>query len=1511
MEAWQTHVYLHLYHTTTIIPDGSITNTRIFTYIPYNDYYTRWKHDKHTHIYIYTIQRLQYPMEAWQSHSYIYIYTIQRLLYPMAAWQTHVYLHLYSIQRLLYPMESCQTHVYLHLYHTTTAYIPDGSMTNTRIFTFIPYNDYNTRWKHDKHTYIYIYTIQRLQYPMEAWQSHVYLHFYHTTTIITDGSMTNTRIFTFIPYNDYYTRWKHDKHTYIYIYTIQRLQYPMEAWQTRVYLHLYHTTTTIPDGSMTITRIFTFISYNDYYTRWQHHKHMRVFTFIPYNDNYTRWRHDKHKYIYIYTIQRLLYPMEACQTHVYLHLYHTTTTLYPMDSMTNTRIFTFIPYNDYNTRWKHDKYTYIYIYIPYNDYNTRWQHSQTHVYLHLYHTTTIIPDGQHHKHTYIYIYTIQRLLYPMAAWQTHVYLHLYHTTTIIPDGSMTNTRIFTFIPYNDYYTRWKHDKHTYIYIYTIQRLQYPMEAWQTHVYLHLYHTTTTIPDGSMTNTRIFTFIPYNDYNTRWKHDKHTYIYIYTIQRLQYPMEAWQTHVYLHLYHTTTYNTRWKHDKHTYIYIYTIQRLQYPMEAWQSHVYLHLYSHTTTIITDGSIHKHTYIYIYTIQRLLYPMEAWQTHAYIYIYTIQRLQYPMEAWQHTRIFTFIPYNDVYIPDGSMTNTRIFTFIPNNDYYTRWKSCQTHAYIFVYILNTRRIFTFMIPNTHVYLHLYHTTTTIPDGSMTITRIFTFIPYNDYYTRWQQHKHTYIYIYTIQRLQYPMSWQSHVYLHLYHTTTIIPDGSITNTRIFTFIPYNDYYTRWQHDKHTYIYIYTIQRLQYPMEAWQTHVYLDLYHTRLQYTMEAWQSHVYLHLYHTTTIIPDVSNTNTRIFTFIPYNDCYTRWRHDKDTYIYIYTIQRLLYPMAAWQTHIYLHLYHTTTTIPDVMTITRIFTFIPYNDYYNRWKHDKHTYIYIYAIQRLLYPMEAWQTHVYLHLYHTATTIPDGSMTNTRIFTFIPYNDNNTRWKHDKHTYIYIYTKQRLQYPMEAWQTHVYLHLYHTTTTIPDGSMTITRIFTFIPYNDYYTRWQQHKHTHIYIYTIQRLLYPMDAWQTHVYLHLYHTTTIIPDGSMTNTRIFTFIPYNDYNTRWKHDKHTHIYIYTIQRLLYPVEAWQSQVYLYLCHTRTIIPDGSMTNTRIFTFIPYNDYYTRWRHVKHTYIYIYTIQRLQYPMEAWQTHVYLHLYHTTTTIPDGSMTITRIFIFIPYNDYYTRWQHHKHTYIYIYTIQRLLYPMEAWQTHVYLHLYHTTTIIPDGSMTNTLIFTFIPYTDYYNRWKHDKHTYIYIYTIQRLQYPMEAWETHVYLHLYHTTTAIADGSMTNTRIFTFIPYNDYNTRWKHDKHTYIYIYTIQRLQYPMEAWQSHVYLYLYHTTTIIPDGSITNTRIFTFIPYNDYYTRWKHDKHTYIFIYTIQRLLYPMEAWQTHLYLHLYHTPTIITDGSMTNTRIFTFIPYNDYNTRWKHEKHTYIYIYTIQRLQ
>ena len=1119
-----------------------MTKTRIFTFMPYNDYYTWWQHHKHTYIFIYTIQRLLYPMEAWQ------------------------------------------THAYLHLYHTTTT-IPDGSMTITGIFIFIPYNDYYTRWQHDKHTYIYIYTIQRLLYPMASCQTHVYLHLYRTTTTIPDGSMTNTRIFTFIPYNDYNTRWKHDKHTHIYMYTIQRLQYPMEAWQTHVYLHVYHTATTIPDGSMTNTRIFTC---------------------IPYNDYNTRWKHDKHTHIYIYTIQRIQYPVEAWQSHVYLHLYHTTTTI-PDGSKTNTRIFTFIPYND----------------------------------------------------------------------------------CIIPDGSMTNTRIFTFIPYNDYYTRWRHDKNMYIYIYTVQRLLYPMAAWQTHVYFHLYHTTTTIPDGSMTNTRIFTFIPYNDYNTRWKHDNHTYIYIYTIQRLHY--------------------TRWQH------------------------------------------HKHTFIYIYTIQRLLYPMEAWQT-------------------------------------------------------------------------------------HVYLHLYRTTTIIPDGSMTNTRIFTFIPYNDYNNRWKHDKHTHIYIYTIQRLLYPMeAWQIHVYLDLYHTTTTIPDGSMTNTRIFTFIPYNEYNTRWKHDNHTYIYIYTTQRLQYPMEARQTHVYL--------------------HLYHTTTAIH--------------------RWKHDKHTYIYIYTIQRLLYPMEAWQTYVYLHLYHTTTIIPDgSMTNTRIFTFIPYNDYNTRWKHDKHTYIYIYTIQRLQYPMEAWETHVY--------------------FTFIPYNDCNTRWKHDKHTYIYIYTIQRLQYPMEAWQTHVYLHLYHTTTAIPDGSMTITRIFTFIPNTRVQLRWIFHDtHTYIYIYIPNtRLLYPYDLHlQTHVYLHLYHTTTIIPDGSIHKyTRIFTFIPYNDYyirntrvylhlyqtnptyNARWKHSTtRAYLHIYSKHTTyMYPMEAWQTHVYLHLYHT--------------------HDYNTRWKHDKHTYIYIYTIQRLQYPMEAWQTHVYLHLYHTTTI--------------------YTRWKHDKHTYIYIYTIQRIQYPMEAWQTHVYLHLYSIQRRVYYIYMPKTRTFSFMFQThDYYTRWKHDKHT-------------------RTFTFIFHTTTRIFTWwhlSFKHMRIFTFIPYNDYYTRWKHDKHTYIYIYTIQRLQYPMEAWQSQVYLYLYHTTTIptpmaawriftfIPYNDyytrwifMTNTRIFTFIPYNDYNTRWKHDKHTYIYIYTIQRLQYPMEAWQTHVYLHLYHTTTTIPDGSMTNTRIFTFIPYNDYNTRWKHDKHTYIYIYT-----
>ena len=98
----------------------------------------------------------------------------------------------------------------------------------------------------------------------------------------------------------------------------------------------------------------------------------------------------------------------------------------------------------------------------------------THIYLHLYYTTTTIPHIFHHKHTSIYIYTIQQLRYPISF--------------------ITNKHLFTFILYNNYDT--------------------PYLSSQTHIYLHLYYTTTTIP-------HIF-------------HHKHTSIYIYTIQQLRYP-----------------------------------------------------------------------------------------------------------------------------------------------------------------------------------------------------------------------------------------------------------------------------------------------------------------------------------------------------------------------------------------------------------------------------------------------------------------------------------------------------------------------------------------------------------------------------------------------------------------------------------------------------------------------------------------------------------------------------------------------------------------------------------------------------------------------------------------------------------------------------------------------------------------------------------------------------------------------------------------------------------------
>ena len=215
--------------------------------------------------------------------------------------------------------------------------------------------------------------------------------------------------------------------------------------------------------------------------------------------------HHKHTYIYIYTIHQLRYPISF---------------------ITNTHIFTFILCINYNTPYLSSQ-THIYLHLYYTSTTIPhiFHHKHT-LYLHLYYASTIIPHIFHHKHTYIYIYTIPRLRYPISfitSFITHIYLHLYYTSTIpIP-------HIF-------------HYKHTYIYIYTIHQLRYPISF--------------------ITNTHIFTFILYINYDT--------------------PYLSSQTHIYLHLYYTSTTIPHIFHHKHTYIYIYTIHQLRYPYLSSQTH-----------------------------------------------------------------------------------------------------------------------------------------------------------------------------------------------------------------------------------------------------------------------------------------------------------------------------------------------------------------------------------------------------------------------------------------------------------------------------------------------------------------------------------------------------------------------------------------------------------------------------------------------------------------------------------------------------------------------------------------------------------------------------------------------------------------------------------------------------------------------------------------------------------------------------------------------------------------
>ena len=122
---------------------------------------------------------------------------------------------------------------------------------------------------------------------------------------------------------------------------------------------------------------------------------------------------------------------------------------------------------------------------------------------------------------------------------------------LISAYTSSETRIFTFILYNNYDTPYLHHKHIYLHLYYTATYDTPY-LHHKHIYLHLYYTATTIPHIFITDTRIFTFILYNNYDNPYLHHKH---------------------IYLHLYYTATYDTPYLHHRHTHIYIYTIQQLR--------------------------------------------------------------------------------------------------------------------------------------------------------------------------------------------------------------------------------------------------------------------------------------------------------------------------------------------------------------------------------------------------------------------------------------------------------------------------------------------------------------------------------------------------------------------------------------------------------------------------------------------------------------------------------------------------------------------------------------------------------------------------------------------------------------------------------------------------------------------------------------------------------------------------------------------------------------------------
>ena len=241
------------------------------------------------------------------------------------------------------------------------------------------------------------------------------------------------------------------------------------------------------------------------------------------------------------------------------------------------------------------------------------------------------------------------------------------------------------------------------------------------------------------------------------------------------------------------------------------------------------------------------------------------------------------------------------------------------------------------------------------------------------------------------------------------------------------------------------------------------------------------------------------------------------------------------------------------------------------------------------------------------------------------------------------------------------------------------------------------------------------------------------------------------SQTHIFTYILYTNYNTPGKH-----YCLYLCNNLPFH----HKHIYLHIYCTPTTILRGS-----IIAYISARIYPS----ITNTYIYIYTVHQLQYSRQALllislqqftlpsQTHIYIYTVHQLQYSGEALLLIslqeftlpsqTHIFTYILYTNYNTPGKHYC-----LYLCNNLPFHHK----HIYLHIYCTPTTILQGSIIAYISATIYPSIT---------NTYIYIYTVHQLQYSRQAL---LLISLQQFTLP------SQTHIFTYILYTNYNTPGKH-----------------------------------------------------------------------------------------------------------------------------------------